>query len=273
MQKFLTKFFPPAKIAQLVKEINTFKQLEGENLVEAWDRFHELLRKCPHQRLTRWMQVHTFYNGLRDATRTVIDALDGGALMKKTTDQAYEILEDAATNTNQWPRDRITPVKAVGGTDNEVLSNLVTHVAQLTKKLIRQQGIANAIQTSPWEMCELCGGQHNSIECQSGQQIVEHAQYVLRFNQPQQQGQYGSKNYQNQNQGQGWHISQNNQCYGWRNNQNNMPPPRVSEPPPEKKVDLEQALAQMLTSHTAFMNETKANIQHQATQLNNQECS
>ena len=50
-----------------------------------------------------------------------------------------------------------------------------------------------------------------------------------------------------------------------------MPSPRVSEPPPEKKVDLEQALAQMLTSHTAFMNETKANMQQQATQLNNQE--
>ena len=114
--------------------------------------------------------------------------------MKKTTDQAYEILEDAATNTNQWPRDRITPVKAVGGTNNEVLSNLVTHVAQLTKQLTRQQGIANAIQTSPWELCELCGGQHYSTKFQSGQQTVEHAQYVSRFNQPQQQGQYGSNN-------------------------------------------------------------------------------
>ena len=79
------------------------------------------------------MQVHTFYNGLRNATRTVIDALIGGALMKKTTDQAYEILEDAATNTNKWPRDRITLVKVVGGTDNEVLINLMTHVMQLTK--------------------------------------------------------------------------------------------------------------------------------------------
>ena len=54
------------------------------------------------------------------------------------------------------------------------------------------------------------------------------------------------------------------------NNQNNMPSNRASEPPPEKKVDLEQALAQMLTSHSAFMNETKANMQQQATQLNNQ---
>ena len=53
--------------------------------------------------------------------------------MKKTTDQAYEILEDAATNTNQWPREKTTPVKAMGGTDNEVLNNLVNHVAQLTK--------------------------------------------------------------------------------------------------------------------------------------------
>ena len=133
VQKFLTKFFPPSKIAQLVQEINTFGKLEGENLAEAWDRFHELLRKCPHHRLTRWMQVNTFYNGLRNATRTVIDASLGGALMKKTTDQAYEILEDAASNTNQWTREKTTPLKAMGGTDNEVLNNLVTHVAQLTK--------------------------------------------------------------------------------------------------------------------------------------------
>ena len=78
--------------------------------------------------------------------------------MKKTMDQAYEILEVAATNTNQWPRDRITLMKAVGGTDNEVLSNLVTYVTRLTKQLTRQQGTANAIQTSPWELCEFYGG-------------------------------------------------------------------------------------------------------------------
>ena len=70
-----------------------------------------------------------------------------------------------STNTNQWPKDRITPVKAVGGTDNEVLSNLVTHVTQLTKQLTRQQGTANAVQTNSWELCEFYGGQ----------QTVEHA--------------------------------------------------------------------------------------------------
>ena len=49
-----------------------------------------------------------------------------------------------------------------------------------------------------------------------------------------------------------------------------MLPPEVNNPPAEKKVDLEKALAQMLTSHTAFMNETKANMQNQSTQMNNQ---
>ena len=97
----MIKFFPPVKIAQLVQEINTFRQFEGENLAKAWERFHELLRRCPHHRLIRWMQVHTFYNGLSESARTIIDASTGGALMKKTIDQAYKILEDTTTNSNQ----------------------------------------------------------------------------------------------------------------------------------------------------------------------------
>ena len=35
VHKFMTKFFPPTQIAQLVQEINTFRQFEGENLAEA----------------------------------------------------------------------------------------------------------------------------------------------------------------------------------------------------------------------------------------------
>ena len=49
--------------------------------------------------------------------------------MKKTIEQAYEILEDTAANTNQWPQDRSAPRKPLAGVDKEVLSNLVNHVA------------------------------------------------------------------------------------------------------------------------------------------------
>ena len=49
-----------------------------------------------------------------------------------------------------------------------------------------------------------------------------------------------------------------------------MPTLQASKPPPEKKVDLEEALAHMMTSHNTFMNETKATFQNQDQQLQNQ---
>ena len=79
-----------------------------------------------------------FYNGLSDSARTIIDASAGGALMKKTTNQAYEILEDTTANTNHWLRDRLAPRKPLVGADTDVISNLVNHVAQLTRQLQKQ---------------------------------------------------------------------------------------------------------------------------------------
>ena len=79
--------------------------------------------------------MHTFYKGLSDSTIIVIDASTRGDLTKKTKDQVYRILEDMATNSNQWPKDKVVPRKAMGGTNIEVLSNLVNHVALLTKQL------------------------------------------------------------------------------------------------------------------------------------------
>ena len=79
--------------------------------------------------------MHTFYNSLSNSARTIIDASAGGALMKKTTDQAYKIFEDTGTNSNQWPRDRSAPRNSLASADTEVLSNLVNHVTQLTKQL------------------------------------------------------------------------------------------------------------------------------------------
>ena len=140
--------------------------------------------------------MHTFYYGLNDSAKTIVDALARGALMKKTTDQAYEILEDTTTNSNKWPRDRSAPRKPLAKADTEVLSNLVNHVARLTKQLQlqKQPSTMNAIQNNPWESCESCGGQHSTIDWQSRQMIVEQAQYVNQHNQ-QQQGQYGGNTY------------------------------------------------------------------------------
>ena len=95
---FLTRFFPPTKEEKLRIDISNFCQYEGETFYETWERFKDLLRKCPHHSFTKWMQVHHFYNVLSAPTRTLIDASAGGVIMGKNEVEAYQILENIALN-------------------------------------------------------------------------------------------------------------------------------------------------------------------------------
>ena len=83
VHKFLSKFSHPEKVTMMRIEIHNFAQFEGEAFYEAWDRYKDLLRKCLNYGLANWMQMHHFYNGLIGTTRTLLDALAGGALMSK----------------------------------------------------------------------------------------------------------------------------------------------------------------------------------------------
>ncbi|KAL5580185.1 hypothetical protein UlMin_012627 [Ulmus minor] len=87
-EKFLMKYFPPTKNAKLRNDITYFQQLEGESLYETWERYKELLRRCPHHGIPFWIQIETFYNGLNAQTRTIVDAASNGALMSKTYNEA-----------------------------------------------------------------------------------------------------------------------------------------------------------------------------------------
>ena len=81
--KFLAKFFPPAKTGRMRNDILSFIQYDAESLYEAWERYKDLHRKCPHHNIPQWLQVQTFYNGLTNSLRSTIDAAAGGASMNK----------------------------------------------------------------------------------------------------------------------------------------------------------------------------------------------
>ncbi|KAL2471363.1 Uncharacterized protein Adt_39499 [Abeliophyllum distichum] len=59
-RKFCNKYFSPAKVAKMKLEISTFQQLDGEMYHEAWDRFKELLRKCPNHALKKGNRLNIF---------------------------------------------------------------------------------------------------------------------------------------------------------------------------------------------------------------------
>lgn len=87
-QKFLNKFFLPAKKAKLGNEITQFIQQDLKSFYEAWKMYKDLLRKYLHHGIPNWLQIQTFYNSLNGQTRTIMDAAFGGALMVKTLDDA-----------------------------------------------------------------------------------------------------------------------------------------------------------------------------------------
>ena len=80
---FLAREFPPSKTIVLRNQITRFTQNQGESLFEAWERYKELLRACPHHGLEQWLIIHTFYNGLIYSTKMTIDVAAGSALMNK----------------------------------------------------------------------------------------------------------------------------------------------------------------------------------------------
>nr|GEV83935.1 hypothetical protein [Tanacetum cinerariifolium] len=72
--KLLNKYCPPARTAKKIEEINNFQQEPDENLYQAWERFKELLMKCPQNYLTKMQEVILFYNGLGIPTRQILDS-------------------------------------------------------------------------------------------------------------------------------------------------------------------------------------------------------
>ena len=75
-------------------------------MYEAWERYKDLLRKCPHHELPGWLQIQTFYNGLKIENRVMVDAIAGGSLMKRTPEGAYGLLDDMALNAFRWNFDK-----------------------------------------------------------------------------------------------------------------------------------------------------------------------
>jgi hypothetical protein len=107
---FLARYFHPIKTTQIRNQITCFKQMDGESLFEAWERYNKLMRACPHHRLEKWLIIHTFYNSLFYNTKMAIDVAAGGALMNKPFNDVYGLIEDMAQNHYQWGNER-TPVE------------------------------------------------------------------------------------------------------------------------------------------------------------------
>ncbi|CAL8086768.1 unnamed protein product [Prunus armeniaca] len=97
--KFLQKFFPAQKTNKIRKEILDFTQKEGEAFHEYLERYKEMISSCPYHNIESWMQMQSFYEGLLDSERMMVNATSGEGLMNKTADEAFTLFESLTANS------------------------------------------------------------------------------------------------------------------------------------------------------------------------------
>ncbi|GJW27059.1 hypothetical protein Tco_0040870 [Tanacetum coccineum] len=83
-----------------MEEINNFQQEPDEILFCTWERFKELLMKCPQHYLTNMQEVILFYNGLDVPTRQILDS--NGAIPSKTAADAKIAIQEMAEYSQKW---------------------------------------------------------------------------------------------------------------------------------------------------------------------------
>nr|GEW19039.1 hypothetical protein [Tanacetum cinerariifolium] len=71
------------RTTNLRNEIFNFQQRFDESFHEAWDRYKDLLRACPHHGFTELHQLDTFYNALNPADQDSLNAAAGGNLLER----------------------------------------------------------------------------------------------------------------------------------------------------------------------------------------------
>ncbi|CAN6678195.1 unnamed protein product [Malus baccata var. baccata] len=101
-EKILNKYYPASKTLDMRTQILSYAQKPNEEFHEAWERFKELIRKCPHSGINTTDQMHIFFRGLNMTTKTLVNASCGGTYKDKNAQEACLLFEKMAEDTQQW---------------------------------------------------------------------------------------------------------------------------------------------------------------------------
>ncbi|GJU90047.1 hypothetical protein Tco_1302470 [Tanacetum coccineum] len=158
--------------SQMQESFFIFQQRFDETFYEAWDRFNDLLRACPHHGFSELHQLDTFYNALNSNDQDSLNSAAGGNFLDKMPRECLRIIESKSKVRNS----RNKPVVAKVGTSTSTsgispeVAALTTDVAELkdmmkTLILDKQKSQAPATVKAVEEKCVTCGGAHSYRNC------------------------------------------------------------------------------------------------------------
>ncbi|GJW91429.1 reverse transcriptase domain-containing protein [Tanacetum coccineum] len=175
VSKFINEFFPPSRTTNLRNEISNFQQKFDESFHEAWDRYKDLLRACPHHGFTELHQLDTFYNALNPADQDSLNSAAGGNLLERSTQDVLTIIENKSKVRNLPNKSVVSQVKSnEGNSSSSDIAKLTHAVNQQTSAVTTAMtAILKQFQATPppasvkavEEICVTCGGPYPYYQC------------------------------------------------------------------------------------------------------------
>ncbi|GKD55367.1 reverse transcriptase domain-containing protein [Tanacetum coccineum] len=166
--KFVNQFFPPSKTTHLKNEVSRFTQKFEETFSEAWERFKEMRRACPHHGFMKLNQIDTFYNGINENDQDSLNAAAGGNLLSKTTREALNITENKlkvrySRNKSNVSRVNTNSRESFSKTDERIdkLADQISTLVEIVSKKVVTPATVKAVE----ESCVTCGGAHAYYNC------------------------------------------------------------------------------------------------------------
>nr|GEV39165.1 reverse transcriptase domain-containing protein [Tanacetum cinerariifolium] len=176
VSKFINELFPPSRTTNLRNEISNFQQRFDESFHEAWHRYKDLLRACPHHGFTELHQLDTFYNALNPADQDSLNSGTGSNLLERRTQDVLTIIENKSKVRNSRNKSIVSQVKS-----SDANSSSSSEIAKLTHAVNQQTSVVTTAMTAilkqfqatppsasvkaAEEICVTCGDAHPYYQC------------------------------------------------------------------------------------------------------------
>nr|GFA18838.1 hypothetical protein [Tanacetum cinerariifolium] len=150
----------PFKTTYLRNEITNFLQKSNEAFNEAWERFKDLLRQCPHHGFLELHQLDTFYNALNPNDQDALDSAAGGNFLDKVPRECLSFIE--SKSKVRYSRSRVTDIAVALDDKLDIRMNrFEKSLIDIKNSLITPTPTLKAVT----EVCVTCGSNHSYNQC------------------------------------------------------------------------------------------------------------
>ncbi|GJW87600.1 hypothetical protein Tco_0162940 [Tanacetum coccineum] len=158
--------------AKQLEDIHNFNQEGDESLYRAWERYNDLLYKCPTHDINNHQKVNIFYMGLSTMNRQLLDSQ--GPISRMRLAQALTAIQTMAEHSQKWDDETISR-NIESSSSKDKLAALVNKLDNLGRDMKKLKESVHAIQVG----CQICEGPHLDKDCPLNEEVklVEEVRY------------------------------------------------------------------------------------------------